>query len=154
MARPPSGSAQGECVRSCPMLRRAAALSLSRCFRLVQLHRARKGGRGGERSKLKIQDCADKPGAQAVVNILVNAVVCIPALVAQLILPVLKEPWTSQTCPLYRHMGDGDLTALAQSLYDRITEDLKHSEEFAFFRGSPEYEQLRSILKETVGASE
>lgn len=65
------------------------------------------------------------------------------------ILPVLKEPWSPQECPLYRHMGNGDLTALAQSLYDRITEDLEHSEEFAFFRGSPEYEQLRPFLKET-----
>lgn len=64
------------------------------------------------------------------------------------ILPVLKEPWTPQTCPLYRHMGDGDLAALAQSLYDRITDDLEHSEEFAFFRGSPEYEQLRPLLRE------
>ncbi len=54
--------------------------------------------------------------------------------------------------PLYRHMGDGDLTALAQSLYDRIIEDLEHSEEFAFFRGSPEYEQLRPILKEMSNA--
>lgn len=70
------------------------------------------------------------------------------------ILPVLKEPWAPQTCPLYRHMGNGDLTALAQSLYDRIIEDLEHSEEFAFFRGSPEYEQLRPLLKETAGASE
>lgn len=70
------------------------------------------------------------------------------------ILPVLKEPWTPQTCPLYRHMGDGDLTALAQSLYDRITEDVEHSEEFAFFRGSPEYEQLRPLLKETPDAGE
>lgn len=66
------------------------------------------------------------------------------------ILPVLKEPWTPQTCPLYRHMGDGDLTALAQSLYDRITDDLEHSEEFAFFRGSSEYEQLRPLLENTV----
>lgn len=65
------------------------------------------------------------------------------------ILPVLKEPWTPQECPLYRHMGTGDLTALAQSLYDRITEDLENSEEFAFFRGSPEYEQLCPFLKET-----
>ena len=64
------------------------------------------------------------------------------------ILPVLKGPWTPQTCPLYRHMGDGNLTALAQSLYDRITDDLEHSEEFAFFRGSPEYEQLRPLLRE------
>ena len=70
------------------------------------------------------------------------------------ILPVLKEPWTPQTCPLYRHMGDGDLTALAHSLYDRITEDVEHSEEFAFFRGSPEYEQLRPLLKETPDAGE
>ena len=54
--------------------------------------------------------------------------------------------------PLYRHMGDGDLTALAQSLYDRIIEDLEHSEEFAFFRGSPEYEQLRPLLKEMSDA--
>ena len=64
------------------------------------------------------------------------------------ILPVLKEPWSPQECPLYRHMGNGDLTALAQSLYGRITEDLEHSEEFAFFRGSSEYEQLRSLLRE------
>lgn len=64
------------------------------------------------------------------------------------ILPVLKEPWAPQTCPLYRHMGDGDLTTLAQSLYDRIIDDLEHSEEFAFFRGSPEYEQLCPLLKE------
>ena len=64
------------------------------------------------------------------------------------ILPVLKEPWAPQTCPLYRHMGDGDLTTLAQSLYDRIIDDLEHSEEFAFFRGSPEYEQLRPLLNE------
>lgn len=70
------------------------------------------------------------------------------------ILPVLKEPWNPQACPLYRHMGDGDLTALARSLYDRITEDLEHSQEFAFFRGSPEYEQLRPLLKETAGAKE
>ena len=70
------------------------------------------------------------------------------------ILPVLREPWTPQACPLYRHMGDGDLTALAQSLYDRITEDLEHSQEFAFFRDSPEYEQLRPLLKETAGAKE
>lgn len=70
------------------------------------------------------------------------------------ILPVLKEPWTPQTCPLYRHMGDGDPTALAQFLYDRITEDVAHSEEFAFFRGSPEYEQLRPLLKETPDAGE
>ena len=68
------------------------------------------------------------------------------------ILPVMKEPWAPQACPLYRHMGDGDLTALAQSLYDRIIEDLEHSEEFAFFRGSPEYEQLRPILKEMSNA--
>ena len=41
------------------------------------------------------------------------------------------------------------VSAPAQSLYKRITEDLEHSEEFAFFRGSPEYEQLRPLLKET-----
>lgn len=35
-------------------------------------------------------------------------------------------------------MGDGDLTALAQSLYDRITEYLEHSEEFTFFRVNPD----------------
>ncbi len=46
------------------------------------------------------------------------------------------------------------LPALARSLYDRITEDLEHSDEFAFFRGSPEYEQLRPLLKETASASE
>lgn len=51
-------------------------------------------------------------------------------------------------------MGDGDLTTLAQSLYDRITEDLEHSEEFAFFRGIPEYEQLRPLLKEMPAAGE
>ena len=68
------------------------------------------------------------------------------------ILPVLKGPWNPQECPLYRHMGNGDLTALAQSLYNRITEDLEHSEEFAFFRNSPEYEQLRPFLKETLDA--
>ena len=51
-------------------------------------------------------------------------------------------------------MGDGDPTALAQFLYDRITEDVEHSEEFAFFRGSPEYEQLRPLLKETPDAGE
>lgn len=67
---------------------------------------------------------------------------------------MLKEPWTPQTYPLYRHMGDGDLTALAQSLYDRIIEDLEHSEEFAFFRGSTEYEQLRPLLKEMSDAGE
>lgn len=70
------------------------------------------------------------------------------------ILPVLKEPWAPQTCPLYRHMGDGDLTTLAQSLYDRIIEDLEHSEEFVFFRGSPEYEQLGPLLKGMPGAGE
>ena len=58
------------------------------------------------------------------------------------ILPVLKEPWTPQTCPLYRHMGGGDLSALSQSLYERIRNDLEHSEEFAFLRDSPEYEPL------------
>ena len=68
------------------------------------------------------------------------------------ILPVLKEPWNPHQCPLYRRMGDGDLTALAQSLYHRITEDLEHSEEFAFFRGSPEYEQLRPLWKEKPDA--
>ena len=46
------------------------------------------------------------------------------------------------------------LPALARFLYDRITEDLEHSDEFAFFRGSPEYEQLRPLLKETANASE
>lgn len=70
------------------------------------------------------------------------------------ILPVLKKPWNPQACSLYRHMEDGDLTALARSLYDRITEDLEHSDEFAFFRGSPEYEQLRPLLQETAGANE
>ena len=69
------------------------------------------------------------------------------------ILPVLKEPWHPQECPLYRHMGNGDLTALAQSLYRRITEDLEHSEEFAFFRGSPEYEQLRQSLNQEPDGS-
>lgn len=34
-------------------------------------------------------------------------------------------------------MGDGNLTTLARSLYDRIIEDLEHSAEFTFFRGSP-----------------
>lgn len=75
---------------------------------------------------------------------------CLSAL--RSILPVLKEPWTPQTCPLYRHMGDGDLTALARSLYDRIIEALEHSAEFTFFRGSPEYEQLRPLLKEMSDA--
>ncbi len=70
------------------------------------------------------------------------------------ILPVLKKPWNPQACSLYRHMEDGDLTALARSLYDRITEDLEHSDEFAFFRGSPEYEQPRPLLQETAGANE
>ena len=49
-------------------------------------------------------------------------------------------------------MGDGDLTALTHPLYDRIIEDLEHSEEFAFFRGSPEYEQLRPLLPEMPDA--
>ena len=49
---------------------------------------------------------------------------------------------------------DITLPALARSLYGRITEDLEHSDEFAFFRGSPEYEQLRPLLKETASASE
>ena len=66
------------------------------------------------------------------------------------ILPVLKEPWEPKKCPLYRHMGNGDLTALARSLYDRITKDLEYSEEFDFFRDSREYKQLLSFLKEQV----
>ena len=70
------------------------------------------------------------------------------------ILPVLKKPWNPRVCPLYRHTGDGYLTVLAHSLYDRITEDLEHSEEFAFFRGSPEYELLRSLLKEIPNVGE
>lgn len=51
-------------------------------------------------------------------------------------------------------MGNGDLATLAQSLYDRIMEDLEHSEEFAFFRGSSEYEQLCPLLKEMPDTGE
>ena len=80
-----------------------------------------------------------------------DKVACLSAL--RHILPALKEPWLPQECPLYRHMGDGNLTALAQSLYDRITEDVEHSEEFAFFRDSPEYEQLRPLLKKSPSAN-
>lgn len=70
------------------------------------------------------------------------------------ILPTLKEPWNPQAYPLYRHMGNGNLTVLAHSLYDQIAEDLEHSAEFTFFRGSPEYEQLHPFLKEMPDAGE
>ena len=39
------------------------------------------------------------------------------------------------------------MTAIAQQLRSRILDDLEHSEEFAFFRDSPEYEQLRPLLE-------
>lgn len=65
------------------------------------------------------------------------------------ILSALKEPWEPQKCPFYRHMKRGELSALTQSLYDRIMDGLEHSEEFDFFRGSPEYEQLQPLLGKT-----
>ena len=66
---------------------------------------------------------------------------------------VLKEPGLRRHAPFTATWGDGgpDRPWL-NPLYDRIIEDLEHSEEFAFFRGSPEYEQLRPILKEMSNA--
>ena len=63
------------------------------------------------------------------------------------ILPALTEPLQPQDGPFYRHMQGGDLSALARSLRDRIAKDIEHGEELDFFRGSPEYEQLRPLLQ-------
>ena len=61
------------------------------------------------------------------------------------VLPALTQPWEPQKSPIYRTLNGGDVTAIAQQL--RILDDLEHSEEFAFFRDSPEYEQLRPLLE-------
>lgn len=63
------------------------------------------------------------------------------------VLPALTQPWEPQKSPIYRTLNGGDVTAIAQQLRSRILDDLEHSEEFAFFRGSPEYEQLRPLLE-------
>ena len=63
------------------------------------------------------------------------------------VLPALTQPWEPQKSPIYRTLNGGDVTAIAQQLRSRILDDLEHSEEFAFFRGSPEYEQLRLLLE-------
>lgn len=66
------------------------------------------------------------------------------------VMPALTQPWEPQKSPIYRTLNGGDVTAIAQQLRSRILDDLEHSEEFAFFRGSPEYEQLRPLLENTV----
>ena len=66
------------------------------------------------------------------------------------VLPALTEPWEPQTSPLYHALDGGDVSTIAQSLRRRILDDLEHSEEFSFFRDSPEYQQLRPLLSETI----
>lgn len=60
-------------------------------------------------------------------------------------LPALAEPWEPQKSPLYRSLDGGNVTSIAQQLRRRILDDLEHSEEFAFFRNSPEYAQLQHL---------
>lgn len=73
-----------------------------------------------------------------------NAKACLETL--RILLPALTKPWEPQTSPLYHALGGGDVSTIAQSLHRRILDDLEHSEEFAFFRNSPEYQQLPPLL--------
>ncbi len=70
------------------------------------------------------------------------------------VLPTLTEPWEPQTSPLYHALDGGDVSTIAQSLHRRILDDLEHSQEFAFFRDSPEYQQLRPLLNEAIHTDE
>lgn len=70
---------------------------------------------------------------------------CLEAL--QKILPAMGQ--TPKDSPLFRSASGGNpesVAAIIRQLRSKILNNLEHDEEFAFFRGSPEYEQLRPLL--------
>lgn len=70
---------------------------------------------------------------------------CLDAL--QKILPAMTQP--PKDSPLFRSASGGNpesVAAIVQQLRSKILNNLEHGEEFAFFRDSPEYEQLRPLL--------
>lgn len=72
---------------------------------------------------------------------------CLEAL--QKILPAMTQP--SKDSSLFRSVSGGNLesvAAIVRQLRSKIQNNLEHGEEFAFFRDSPEYEQLRPLLEE------
>lgn len=71
---------------------------------------------------------------------------CLEAL--QKIMPAMSK--LPKDSPLFRSVGGGNtesVAAIVQQLRGKILHNLQHDEEFAFFRGSPEYEQLRPLLE-------
>lgn len=70
---------------------------------------------------------------------------CLEAL--QKILSAMSQP--PKDSPLFRSVSGGNpesVAAIIRQLRSKILNNLEHDEEFAFFRGSPEYEQLRPLL--------
>ena len=71
---------------------------------------------------------------------------CLEAL--QKILPAMGQ--TPKDSPLFRSASGGNpksVAAIVRQLRSKILNNLEHDEEFAFFRGSQEYEQLRPLLE-------
>ena len=71
---------------------------------------------------------------------------CLEAL--QKILPAMGRP--PKDSPLFRSVSGRNpesVAAIVRQLRSKILNNLEHDEEFAFFRGSPEYEQLRPLLE-------
>ena len=71
---------------------------------------------------------------------------CLDAL--QKILPAISQ--LPKDGPLFRSVSGGNpesVAAIVRQLRGKILHNLQHDEEFAFFRGSPEYEQLRPLLE-------
>ena len=69
-------------------------------------------------------------------------------------LPALAEPWEPESTPLYRYLEGSHVTTIARQLRRRIMNDLEHGREFSFFRNRPEYNQLRSLLKQRFPSAE
>lgn len=58
------------------------------------------------------------------------------------ILSAIREPWSPQASPLYRHLSGSGMNALSERLFGVIEDELKNSDDFSFLTGSPEYRQL------------
>ena len=71
---------------------------------------------------------------------------CLEAL--QKILPAMSQ--LSKDSLLFHSVSGGNpdsVAAIVRQLRSKILHNLEYDEEFAFFRGSPEYEQMRPLLE-------
>lgn len=67
--------------------------------------------------------------------------------VLQKMLPVMKEEWEPQNCPLYYSKENAGATILSNKLLDTFCEELLCKEEYDFLHNSPEFEEMIAQLK-------